>query len=65
MLLPKNSLFRNIINDVRIMQIYMCNDIYYSIVHTKNMILNKRYREWQYKFKGHILEYYAYIKMTM
>lgn len=65
MLLPKNLLFRNIINDVRIMQNYMCNDIYYSIVHTKKMILNQRYRKWQYKFKGHILQYYAYIKMTM
>lgn len=26
------------------------------------MILNQIHRKWKYKFKGHILEYYAYIK---
>lgn len=35
MLLPKHSSFRNMIYDVRRMQNYMFDGIYYSMVHSK------------------------------
>lgn len=38
MLLPKHSSFRNKINDVRRMQNYMFDGIYYSMVHSKMTI---------------------------
>lgn len=45
MLFPKHSSFRNMINDVRRMQNYMFDGIYYSMVHSKVTIQLSKIQE--------------------